>query len=403
MQNHLHRTLRSRNSQFWKISSGFIPLPHANFCSHDTDSMAPTISTSLVAQPQAVPAMHQHSPASPDTPRFTCFGKLPAEIKIMVWSFATAEPQLVFVESKWFLKGHGRSQLMTTHIPAVLHACIDSRKMGLKTYKLCLSNLFIHPIYFDERKDTLAFRTAEAWEGFLCTFHSYKGTPLEPRFDLWCLWKLLWTLISQRICGDFFVDMFRNCRNLETFLIKAPEALLDDVHGVLKKRQIEEFNLFCDSWRDWISELELLPHGDENKVNIAAFPKLIPLSREEILEKFPSARQPGKPISDLSRHAAHRADLCRPPTPVEFIRPHPEPCGDDKLDELIRLDYDVQLDEHQRRHLWHATLWDLSQALLGYISFNFVARWALACLGASSASEIWLWERHFHLESRESY
>ena len=84
----------------------------------------------------------------------------------------------MFVEQKWFQRSMGFPRLMTTHIPAVLHACTDSRKMGLKNYKLFTSKMLEHPVYFDEEKDTLAFRTAVTWNIFLSTFDFFNDDPL---------------------------------------------------------------------------------------------------------------------------------------------------------------------------------------------------------------------------------
>ena len=150
--------------------------------------------------------------------------------------------------------------------------------------------------------------------------------------------------------------MFSNCINLETFIIKVPEASLGDVHGVLKARQMEEFNEFLDTWEEQVSNFELLSDGEEI---IAKFPNLIPLSREDILDRFPSARQPGKAIRGSSRHTAHRADLCKSPALVKFARTS----MDRFLDELIEFGqinedekYYLLYENGERPHRWNATL-----------------------------------------------
>ena len=153
------------------------------------------------------------------------------------------------------------------------------------------------------------------------------------------------------------LEVFRYCRNLETLMIKLPEAIQGDVHGFLKTRQENTLNEFCDMWRKEASKLELRANGGEEQGGTAALlplPKLIPLSRGEILEKFPSARRPGKAVIQSSGHSAHKADLCKHPTIVEFPGPPPEPTGDDDVDLFNQWDYMTELEEWP--NLWYAIL-----------------------------------------------
>jgi hypothetical protein len=84
---------------------------------------------------------------------FTCFGKLPFELRLMIWEFACWHERALDI---WLAKPFGRTiklvfdnplddddeeldsfkYITTTLPPAVLHACQDSRAAGLKHYDL---------------------------------------------------------------------------------------------------------------------------------------------------------------------------------------------------------------------------------------------------------------------------
>ena len=82
----------------------------------------------------------------------------------------TPSPQIIKIKHLHRDRGHlhpsnqpltpeytlGRRQAKASYqIPAMLHACHDSRAVALKTYRLNFEGRLIHPIYFDENRDSM--------------------------------------------------------------------------------------------------------------------------------------------------------------------------------------------------------------------------------------------------------
>jgi hypothetical protein len=159
---------------------------------------------------QAVTTARQRTSASSNTSQFTCFKKLAPELQIMIWSFAISEPQLVFVQVKWFQSNYDDLPIMTAHIPSVLHVCRLSRALARKTYKPCFSQIFKHPVYFDQTKDRLVFKSVEAFSIFreeeakAYCWDMVSVVLAEPLHDIseispdleipfsWFAWRLIW-------------------------------------------------------------------------------------------------------------------------------------------------------------------------------------------------------------------
>ena len=70
----------------------------------------------------------------------------------------------------------GRTNLVTNYqakacyiVPAILHTCYISRKIGLDTYSLRFEKHLRHPVYFDFKKDILNVEECDALASFLGT------------------------------------------------------------------------------------------------------------------------------------------------------------------------------------------------------------------------------------------
>jgi len=108
------------------------------------------------------------NPPLPHT-TFSPFCKLPAEIQLDIWEAARPDPRFLKLYcihcSRHWLPSNGAFCPNKTHhvrsrapVPALLHACSDSRKVALKWYKLSFGNAlaWIPPaVYFDWERDGL--------------------------------------------------------------------------------------------------------------------------------------------------------------------------------------------------------------------------------------------------------
>jgi hypothetical protein len=100
--------------------------------------------------------------------------------------------------------------IMKAHILSVLHVCRLSRALARKTYKPCFSQIFKHPVYFDQTKDRLVFKSVEAFSIFreeeakAYCWDMVSVVLAEPLHDIseispdleipfsWFAWRLIW-------------------------------------------------------------------------------------------------------------------------------------------------------------------------------------------------------------------
>lgn len=96
---------------------------------------------------------------------FELFPRLPTEIRLKVWQFATngCDARIVQVKIKNLVtkySEHGRGVVFSsaTPIPGVLHACSESREVALCRYRLSMSSFASGPrIFLDYSSDTIYF------------------------------------------------------------------------------------------------------------------------------------------------------------------------------------------------------------------------------------------------------
>jgi hypothetical protein len=86
---------------------------------------------------------------------FAFFPKLPLEIRRMIWIFARPVPRVLKIFEKW--EGVQKVVYSTAKVPALLHACQESRWIAKEWYKLSFPGDYFEPqssrIYFDCSSD----------------------------------------------------------------------------------------------------------------------------------------------------------------------------------------------------------------------------------------------------------
>lgn len=127
----------------------------------------------------------QRSPRSPrpavTAPSFTLFLQLPPELRNMVWTFAAQEKRIISIteDSRSFRDfspddpRYDRAyedQVIVTHnatTPRIMHACRESRSIGLDFYKLRLgASFFDKPIFLNYELDALHFQNRSDFAAF---------------------------------------------------------------------------------------------------------------------------------------------------------------------------------------------------------------------------------------------
>ena len=125
---------------------------------------------------------------------FACFPKLPREIQLNIWEYSLPPPRMIRIGKRecppaqpWQVVRTYRTTsnlyrlvwLERRPVPAILHACADSREVGLKHYDLILDtitrldlslpsfNKRKKPGYVDLARDILVIRSRSYLSAFL--------------------------------------------------------------------------------------------------------------------------------------------------------------------------------------------------------------------------------------------
>ncbi|PMD42163.1 hypothetical protein L207DRAFT_527107 [Hyaloscypha variabilis F] len=98
---------------------------------------------------------------------FTCFWRLPPELRLIIWEHAAKAKRTITIRHNqprgpWTrLKAAHNAEI----VPRILHVCKEARIVGLKFYKLSLSAIFyLKPIYINYDHDALYFPTCKDLE-----------------------------------------------------------------------------------------------------------------------------------------------------------------------------------------------------------------------------------------------
>lgn len=139
----------------------------------------------------------QHASISHPLEKFTCFGHLPRELRLLIWKYARPDPRVVRLawskRSSKALKHcsypeYWRANYSEAPIPAMLHACSESRQVALRWYRLALQHGRAEPrVYFDFSADILHVG-CQYCDGYEC---DRRCTDIVNRADAHRITKLL--------------------------------------------------------------------------------------------------------------------------------------------------------------------------------------------------------------------
>lgn len=133
------------------------------------------MSSDQMPQVQAEATIPQQNISSSITSPPSGFKLLPLEIRLAIWSYAIAESQTVYIEIIDPINIIRPNELIRRRIdldtmsiiprmrakhspPILLHLCRESKVFALKHYKPSFSERLTSLVYFDEKKDILAFK-----------------------------------------------------------------------------------------------------------------------------------------------------------------------------------------------------------------------------------------------------
>ncbi|PBP23736.1 hypothetical protein BUE80_DR005389 [Diplocarpon rosae] len=115
-----------------------------------------------------------------EAPESTCFPRLPIELQLQIWECVVIEPSIITVHSSRDLLGDEELQrpykadfTCRYRIPAIFHACRNSRQIALKSHPLLFGGnsisgaVFGSPMPFNTDKDVLLFHARAAVAPFV--------------------------------------------------------------------------------------------------------------------------------------------------------------------------------------------------------------------------------------------
>ncbi|KAF8850227.1 hypothetical protein BDZ45DRAFT_751939 [Acephala macrosclerotiorum] len=95
-------------------------------------------------------------------PEFHFFGRLPPEVRFLIWEAARPDPRVVKISQVKPDKGQGSYGAIYSKakVPSLLHACSESRRVALQWYELSFGHRLRSPgtMYFDQSVDFAYFQ-----------------------------------------------------------------------------------------------------------------------------------------------------------------------------------------------------------------------------------------------------
>jgi hypothetical protein len=101
---------------------------------------------------------------------FTIFGQLSVELRLEIWKRAIPETRTIRIKTiSVDIQGtlFHKSVAFRAATPALLHTNQESREEALKFYTLAFEDNLINPVYFDFKRDVLAFQNLFCLEHFV--------------------------------------------------------------------------------------------------------------------------------------------------------------------------------------------------------------------------------------------
>ncbi|KAF2499357.1 hypothetical protein BU16DRAFT_523851 [Lophium mytilinum] len=105
--------------------------------SSQASAAPPSMISALSTEPLHAPNMlHKHASRSPPGSPFPQFDKLPAELRLMIWTFAAHIPRRLNLTDDLHPRADG-----SCAPPALLAVCREARDVALKSYGPCVLHL----------------------------------------------------------------------------------------------------------------------------------------------------------------------------------------------------------------------------------------------------------------------
>jgi hypothetical protein len=213
-------------------------------------------SSSRVLRPRAAraPAPYPKKSTTKTLTKFTCFDKLPFELREMVWKSALPGPRTITVsktdKSVPQVKTNAKGILPTP----LMHTCHESRQLALQRYKPAFS-VFLEgnkDIYFDWERDCLQFKGGFEFRYFCGVFHS---SSIDKRVipEFWINWqKKLHHLAlgGKRFDEPNEVCLMENLGTLKTLVLQHRDYGLEDENV---KKTLEKV------WSPYLADQNMLP------------------------------------------------------------------------------------------------------------------------------------------------
>lgn len=178
---------------------------------------------------------------------FTCFPKLPLELRLKIWALTirrrilTIKPCLEELESRF----QTRPYLIKARVarqPALLHVNFESRQVALQHYKLAFKSVLSNgPVFFNYQLDGLYLKDIGTFTGFWLAI-------LQGKHIKSCIGKNVGVLVIENTSGMQLAQVMKQALGVEEVLCHYPRFEFPDLEDT-RATSVEDFEaLFRNEW-----------------------------------------------------------------------------------------------------------------------------------------------------------
>jgi hypothetical protein len=176
---------------------------------------------------------------------FTCFPKLPLELRLKIWAF-TIRRGILTIEpySERERSFRPRSYLVKARVvrqPALLHVNSESRQVALQYYSACKPLLGKVPVFFNRQLDGLHLKDTGSFMSFWLAI-------LQDKHIKSCIEKNVRVLVIENTSGMQLAQIMKQVLGVEEVLCHYPRFGCSDLEDI-RATNVEDFEaLFRKDW-----------------------------------------------------------------------------------------------------------------------------------------------------------
>jgi hypothetical protein len=232
-----------------------------------TNNQSETSSSSTVAS-------SRHSIPPTDFPKFE---KLPIELRLEIWKQSLPDSRILEIIYNKSYKKNRRAQVQCkANVPALLHACQESRAAGLKIYSELVINNCVTRTYVCWEKDII-FISLNAITRFTKDDMKFRLTEFSQKCRRFAISAYGVFYVLRKVLQTFRADTPNVFPNLEEIFV------VQEQHQGMRHRKLHDFAPGPSMYRFYAPFLETLKASYQKDIKIKSVyaSRLVPMSAKE--------------------------------------------------------------------------------------------------------------------------